>query len=75
MNAAELERNSHLTKQVVKNLNVSPTLSELAYEGIDVVICNVSVDYLVKPIEVFREMRRVLKNGERLTWLSAIVAS
>ena len=63
MNASELERNSHLTNYFVKDLNVDPSLKEVDDESVDVVICNVSVDYLVKPLDVFWEMRRVLKVG------------
>ena len=63
MNAQELERNSHLTKRFVKDLNVSPSFAEVQDSTVDVIICNVSVDYLVKPKEVFSEMRRVLKVG------------
>lgn len=63
MNAQELQKNPHLTKYLVKDLNATPELSEVENEIVDVVMCNVSVDYLVKPIEVFGEMRRVLKPG------------
>ncbi|KAH6665732.1 hypothetical protein B0J14DRAFT_605741 [Halenospora varia] len=63
MNALEFRRNEHLTSHFVKDLNVSPKLEEVELESMDVVICNVSVDYLVKPIRVFDEMRRVLKPG------------
>jgi SAM-dependent methyltransferase len=63
MNAQELSRNSHLRKFFVKDLNVSPSLSEIPSSSIDTVICNVSVDYLTQPIKVFEEMKRVLKDG------------
>ncbi|APA06041.1 hypothetical protein sscle_01g008110 [Sclerotinia sclerotiorum 1980 UF-70] len=63
MNAAELQRNEHLTQYMVKDLNVHPTFREIGYASMDVVICNVSVDYLTQPIDVFEEMRRVLKIG------------
>lgn len=63
MNAQELERNPHLTKHFVKDLNAAPSLKEVDDDSIDVVICNVSGDYLVKLIDVFREIRRVLKVG------------
>ena len=63
MNQPELERNPHLTKFHVKDLNERPEFREIEDESMDVVICNVSVDYLVKPIKVFEEMRRVLKDG------------
>ena len=63
MNAAELSANKHLSSHFVRDLNTDPTFKEIGDGEMDVVICNVSVDYLVKPIEVFREMRRVLKVG------------
>ncbi|KAE8449663.1 hypothetical protein EG329_007993 [Mollisiaceae sp. DMI_Dod_QoI] len=61
MNKEELARNGHLTKFFVKDLNMSPSLQEVSNESIDVVICNVSVDYLTQPISIFKEMHRVLK--------------
>ncbi len=61
MNAEELQMNKHLTKFLVRDLNTSPNLQDIPDESIDVVICNVSVDYLIQPISIFREMRRVLK--------------
>ena len=63
MNAAELSANKHLSSHFVRDLNTDPTFKEVGDGEMDAVICNVSVDYLVKPIEVFREMRRVLKVG------------
>ncbi|CAD6443283.1 66f8a4da-8e44-47cd-9638-d4564a310c63-CDS [Sclerotinia trifoliorum] len=63
MNEAELERNEHLTSYLVKDLNVDPTFQEVIDASMDVVICNVSVDYLTQPIRVFEGMRRVLKEG------------
>jgi len=63
MNKQELERNGHLTKFFVKDLNVNPSLKEVPDESADVVICNVSVDYLTQPVSVFKEMHRVLKTG------------
>ncbi|CZT09879.1 uncharacterized protein RAG0_14485 [Rhynchosporium agropyri] len=63
MNKLELERNSHLTKHFVKDLNRTPSLAEVPDDSIDTVICNVSVDYLTQPVSIFREMNRVLKVG------------
>jgi SAM-dependent methyltransferase len=63
MNSLELQRNPHLTSFFVKDLNTVPNLSEIPSESTDIVICNVSVDYLTKPVEVFKEMNRVLKKG------------
>lgn len=62
MNALELEQNVQLSDFEPKNLNVDPALP-YEDESFDVVTCVVSVDYLIKPLEVFREVNRVLKPG------------
>ncbi|GAB5030758.1 methyltransferase type 11 [Nannochloropsis oceanica] len=62
MNEAELAKNKQLDEYVVKDLNVDPTLP-FCDESFDVVTCVVSVDYLIKPLEVFAEISRVLKPG------------
>ena len=62
MNAAEMKANTQLDDFVVHNLNQNP---ELPYgdEMFDAVLCAVSVQYLQKPVAVFKEVRRVLKPG------------
>lgn len=62
MNEAELERNARLTERVARDLNTDPALP---YDdaSFDVVTNAVSVDYLTRPLEVFREVHRVLKPG------------
>ena len=62
MNEAELAKNPSLTESVVHNLNSDPTLP-YANESFDFVTNAVSVDYLSRPKEVFREIIRVLKPG------------
>lgn len=62
MNQRELLANSQAASAVVYDLNTDPTLPFEDGE-FDAVTCCVSVDYLVRPIEVFREVRRVLKPG------------
>jgi len=62
MNALELEQNEQLSDFSPKNLNVDPTLP-YEDESFDVVTCVVSVDYLIQPIKVFKEVNRVLKPG------------
>jgi SAM-dependent methyltransferase len=59
MNASELGANPMADSTVVGDLNVD---SKLPFDDgrFDAVTCCVSVDYLVRPIEVFREVRRVL---------------
>ena len=62
MNEEELARNEQLTEFAVQDLNVDPTLP---YEdaSFDAVLNAVSVDYMTKPLELFREIHRVLKPG------------
>jgi SAM-dependent methyltransferase len=62
MNAEEMAQNPQLDKYVVHDLNQQPALP---YEDnlFDAVICTVSVQYLQRPIDVFREVYRALKPG------------
>ena len=60
MNADELAANPQATAWVVHDLNEQP---ELPFEAatFDAATCCVSVDYLVRPIEVFASVARVLR--------------
>lgn len=60
MNAAELQANPQADEVVVHDLNVDP---HLPFEdaAFDAVTCCVSIDYLVRPVEVLREVARVLR--------------
>jgi len=62
MNEAELRRNERLDSCVVRNLNERPELrfGDAEFDGVG--IC-VSIDYLTRPVEVLREVGRVLKVG------------
>ncbi|KAL9255034.1 hypothetical protein AKJ16_DCAP10465 [Drosera capensis] len=62
LNEEELKRKRASTEYVVQDLKINP---QLPFEdrSFDVITNVVSVDYLTKPIEVFREMCRVLKPG------------
>jgi len=62
MNAEELAANPRLTDSCVLDLNTNP---ELPYppESFDAVLNAVSVQYLIRPVEVFSEVRRVLRPG------------
>ena len=62
MNRTELEHNPRLTDVQVHDLNDDPALP-YENESFDVAICNVSVEYLTQPLEVFAEVGRVLKPG------------
>jgi SAM-dependent methyltransferase len=62
MNAVELEDNPQAHEWVVHDLNRDPTLP-FADASFDGAMCTVSVDYLVRPLEVFDEVARVLRPG------------
>jgi len=62
LNTNELSRNRVLTDAVVHDLNEDPALP-FPDNTFDVVLNTVSVDYMVKPFEVFEEVGRILKAG------------
>jgi hypothetical protein len=62
MNAEELAANPRLTRWFVQDLNRDPALP-LPDAHFDGALCCVSVQYLQRPVEVFAEVRRVLKPG------------
>lgn len=70
MNAKELEANPILTERTVLDLNADPNV-ELPYEdgSFDVVLLQLSVDYLIHPLRVMKECARVLKKGGRIAVL------
>lgn len=65
MNEVELAHNRALSEHVVVDLNAR---ENLPYRdgSFDVVMCNVSIDYLTKPRGVLAEMARVLRPGGRV---------
>ncbi len=60
MNMEELEANPVLNERIVHDLNADPVLP-FPDDSFDAVVNTVSVDYMVKPIEVFGEVARILK--------------
>ena len=62
MNEAELAANPAATATIVHDLNAEPVLP-FDDGAFDAVVCCVSVDYLLHPVEVFRDVRRVLRPG------------
>jgi hypothetical protein len=64
MNAEELAANPLFAARQVHDLNLAPALPYADGE-FDAVICSLSVEYLVKPFEVFAEVARVLRPGGR----------
>ncbi len=64
MNERELRANGAARDHVVHDLNADPALP-FDDGSFDDAVCCVSVDYLVRPLEVFAEVARVLKPGGR----------
>jgi SAM-dependent methyltransferase len=62
MNAAELATNPRLSRWFVQDLNMEPALP-LGDGSFDGACLCVSVQYLQRPVEVFREVVRVLRPG------------
>lgn len=62
LNAEEMADNPQLTDAVVHDINHNPRLpfSDAVFDG---AMCAVSVQYMTKPVQVFREVNRVLRPG------------
>ena len=65
LNAAEMLQNFQLDDFVVHDVNKEPRLpfEDASFDG---VILTVSVQYLTSPVEVFREVGRILRPGGTL---------
>jgi len=64
LNQTELQSNPALTGFVQHDLNLEPVLP-FADASFDVIINNLSVDYLIHPQQIFTEMYRVLRPDGR----------
>jgi SAM-dependent methyltransferase len=62
LNENELRDNAALTERVIHDLNRNPAVP-FPDHAFDVVLTTISVDYLTRPFEVFREVGRVLSPG------------
>jgi SAM-dependent methyltransferase len=62
LNVEELAANPQAKAVVVHDLNAEPGLP-FASDSFDAAVCCVSVDYLVRPVEVFAEVARVVRPG------------
>ncbi len=62
LNGDELQANPQLAGRVVHDLNRDPVLP-FADRTFDAVICTVSIEYLIKPLEVLGEIARVSRPG------------
>lgn len=65
MNDEELTRNPQARNRVVHDLNAAPSLP-FREGSFDDAVCCVSVDYLIRPVEVFTDVARVVRPSGRL---------
>ena len=72
MNPDELAANKQLSNYVVQDLNKNP-IFPFDDNTFDYVTCVVSVDYLIRPLEVFSEIRRVLRPGKYMCCVAFVV--
>ncbi len=62
MNKVELDENPQLDERIVHNLNKNPRLP-FADNTFDAAVVTVSIQYMIQPVAVFKEVNRVLKPG------------
>jgi SAM-dependent methyltransferase len=62
MNADELAANPQAQSWIVHDLNADPSFP-FADDSFDHATCCVSVDYLTRPVDVFRDVARVVRRG------------
>ena len=61
MNEVEMRENPQLDEWVVHDLNSDPRLP-FETDAFDAVVVTVSIQYMTRPVEVFSEVRRILKD-------------
>lgn len=62
LNEIEMDENGQLTEQIVHDINLEPTLP-FEDHRFDAAMVTVSIQYMTRPLEVFRDVGRVLKPG------------
>jgi SAM-dependent methyltransferase len=62
MNRDELDANALLSDRLVQDLNRNAALP-FEENSFDIVLCSLSVEYLTSPLDLFAEVRRVLRPG------------
>jgi SAM-dependent methyltransferase len=62
MNEAELAKNPLLSTALIQDLNRTPELP-LDNNSYDIAVCSASIEYLIHPLQVMREVARILQPG------------
>lgn len=67
INEDEMKRNNQLNEYITCDLNSKPKLP-FENEAFDAVVCDLSIDYVIRPLELISEIRRILKSNGILTF-------
>ncbi len=62
LNSVELDENPQLHDRIVHDINANPVLP-LEDCSLDAAVVTVSIQYMVRPVEIFAEVNRTLKPG------------
>lgn len=62
INEIELQQNEVLDSFLVKDINEDTNLPFMDNE-FDAVVCDLSIEYLIKPLDILKEINRILKPG------------
>lgn len=60
LNEEEMSQNKVLSNFIIHDINAEPNLPLLS-DDFDAVVCDLSIEYVTKPIELIREVSRILK--------------
>ncbi|MCX7913667.1 MAG: methyltransferase domain-containing protein [Thermodesulfovibrionales bacterium] len=67
LNAEEMNKNQRLGEYIVHDLNKNPQLP-FGDEEFDAVVCDLSIEYVVKPFYLISQIKRVLKTNGVVTF-------
>lgn len=62
MNDVEMSENPQLDEWVIHNLNADPTMP-FDNDSFDAAVVTVSIQYMARPLEIFKDVNRILKPG------------
>ena len=82
MNEVELSKNKVLSHRILQNLNTNPSLDVLrnknhkninnnddnSDQNFDLILLQLSIDYLIHPVEVLKEAKTLLKNEGKIAF-------
>lgn len=67
LNKEEMKQNNTLNEYIIFDLNKEPSLP-FKDEDFDMIVCDLSIEYVTKPFEVVKEIKRILKPDGIITF-------